>query len=140
MAEGSPFWQNESDVLIELEQRALIRASRILYEALIVKIRFTHFLLLVGLFTNEDRGIDRGNLHDVAKTSATALYTAAALGLTMMQSCASSASSVMVAPIFSAALKPWCYNGQPSPRIGNGRAAETSFQIFCFALLLSYLA
>src|SRR5260221_14031121 len=87
----------------------LIRASRTLYGALIVKIRFTHFLLLVGLFTNEDRGIDRGNLHDVAKTSATALYTAAALGLTMMQSCASSASSVMVAPIFSAALMPWSY-------------------------------
>src|SRR5207244_13292005 len=38
----------------------------------------------------------------------------------MMQSCASSASSVMLAPIFSAASKPWCHNGQPSPRITNG--------------------
>src|SRR5947207_4791902 len=38
----------------------------------------------------------------------------------MMQSCASSASSVMLAPIFSAASKPWCHNGQPSPRVTNG--------------------
>ena len=37
-----------------------------------------------------------------------------------MQSCASSASSVMLAPIFSAAAKPWCVYGQPSPRIVNG--------------------
>src|SRR5690349_19187301 len=95
-------------------KRALIRPSGTLYGVFCQDHLCAPSSSLLTDGTNGLSVVIWGNLHDVAKASATALYTVVSKDQTMMQSCASSASSVMVAPIFSAASMPWPSPPQPA--------------------------